>query len=86
MNQLSLFDEKIMKVANDLLDLLNDGRKESERYEPQYTCGHEGYTILIVANKHKDILLNVVDDLGNIPDGFSVNWRTIHHIKQELKF
>lgn len=86
MQQLSLFDSEIYKTANHLLELLNDGIKKGEAFEPQYTFIQDDYTVLIAANKHKEVLFNVLDLMGNIPNGFSANWRTIHHIKQELKF
>ena len=82
---MNLFDEIIINKANDLLDLLNDGRKEKDKYEPQYHCEYNGYVLFIAANKEKQPLCNIINDIGEIPKGFSVNWRTIQHIRQELK-
>ncbi|MBP9793310.1 MAG: hypothetical protein KBC56_04860 [Flavobacterium sp.] len=83
--QTTIFDTAIFQTANDLLDLLNDGRKPKERFEPQYTFKEGDYTILIASTKDKEIVLNIIDAVGNIPKDFSVNWRTLPHILQDLK-
>ena len=90
-NQLGLFDpipldyEQILNdKANGLIDLLNEGIKPKERYEPQYTYQEKDLIILIVANKDKDILFNVLNSYGEFPKDFSVNWRNLQHIKQEI--
>lgn len=79
------YDQVLTDKASALLDLLNMDRKEKDKYEPQYTYQEGNYIVLIVANKEKDILFNILDVWGNIPPEFSVNWRTAQHIKQELK-
>lgn len=88
-NQLNLFDtpppdydEILNTKANTLLDMLNEGRKI--KYEPQYTTQEKDLIILIVANKEKDVLCNVLNIYGETPKGFSVNWRNYEHIKQEI--
>jgi len=88
-NQLNLFDtpppdydEILNTKANDLLEMLNEDRKI--KYEPQYTTQEKDLIILIVANKEKDILCNVLNIYGETPKGFSVNWRNYEHIKQEI--
>lgn len=88
-NQLNLFDtpppdydEILNTKANHLLDMLNEDRKI--KYEPQYTTQEKDLIILIVANKEKDILYNVLNIYGETPKGFSVNWRNAEHIKQEI--
>lgn len=78
----SLFEEIAIQKANDLLDLLNEGRKE--KYSSQYYFPHNGYLVFIAATKKKEILFNVVDKDGNIPEGFSVCWRNLGHLKQEI--
>lgn len=89
--QLSLFDdnrtpdEVVTDSANTLLDSLNDGLKETEYYEPQYYFQQNEMIVLIAANKQKNMLFNIIDSKGKIPSGFSANWRTAIHIKQELK-
>lgn len=88
-NQLGLFDfiepdydELVDKKANDLLNMLNDGVKV--KFEPEYTAQIGAYIILIATNKQKERLFNVIDIYGNMPENFSVNWRTASHVKQEL--
>lgn len=89
--QLKLFPEHeiapinipLTESANLLLKSLNEDLKE--HYRPQYTFQHKGLTVLIVANSSKDVLCNVLDKKGKTPFGFSANWRTPAHIKQELK-
>jgi hypothetical protein len=88
-NQLGLFDfvepnydELINKTANDLLDMLNEDLKV--KFEPQYTTQLGNNIILIVANKNKETLFNVIDVYGKTPAGFCVNWRSANHVKQEL--
>lgn len=90
--QLSLFpnkkthhaDELLTEKANALLDALNEGRKEKERYHPQFYFQEKNMLILIASNKDKDILCNIIDLNGNTPDGFSSCWRNIAHIKHEI--
>lgn len=84
MIQLSIFEDKIQETASGLLEALNLDRKEKDLYYPQYTFEHNGYTVLMVANKEKETLFNVLDSTGNIPDGFCTNWRYFIHVAEEL--
>lgn len=84
MIQLSIFEDKIQETASGLLEALNLDRKKKDLYYPQYTFEHNGYTVLMVANKEKQTLFNVLDNTGNIPDGFCTNWRYFIHVAQEL--
>lgn len=88
-NQLGLFDfvepdynQLVNQRANDLLDLLNDGRKV--KFEPQQTAQLGEYIILIASNKNKETLFNVIDIYGKTPKEFAVNWRSANHVRQEL--
>ncbi len=85
--QTSLFDNGYYPVekANELLDMINDGLKEKNKYRPNYYCEFEGYWLFMACNKEKDLLCNLLDNDGNTPNGFCVNWRNINHIKQELQ-
>lgn len=90
-NQLNLFacdepdyDQILTDKATALLDCLNESYKAKDHYLPHYTIQEGNYIILIACNRHKDIVCNVLDVYGNIPKDFSVNWRDISHIKQEL--
>ena len=94
-NQLSLFeipevtpdyDEILTEKANNLIDMLNDGLKKKEQYETFAYQQINDLIVLIVTNKEKeDFLGNVLDVNGNTPKEFSVCWRNLSLIKQELK-
>ena len=81
---ISLFEEVAIKKANHLLDLLNEGKKGTDIYKSQYYFPHNGYLVFMAANAKKDLLFNIIDKDGNIPEGFSVCWRSLPHIKQEI--
>lgn len=88
-NQLSLFDYPIVDYdqvltdkANKLVDLLNDGRKEKYHQKSYTQIGD--YIVLVVENKHKDLLFNVLDHKGNTPPSMPVNWRNAQLVKQDL--
>lgn len=76
-------DEILAERAIALLEVLNDGRKKKQRYEP-YAYRQISDLILLVAVNQKDYIFNMVDIDGNIPKNFSVNWRNSEHVKQEL--
>jgi hypothetical protein len=82
--QTSLFENIALQKAAELLRLLNEGRKEKELYKSQYYFNHNGYLVFIVATKDKNVMCNVLDIDGNIPAGFSICWRNIAHVKQEI--
>ena len=81
---MTLFDQIQLDKANSLLEGLNDGLREKEKYQPVAHYTEKGFEVFICANREKDMLFNVLDFEGNIPNGFSANWRTIHHINIEL--
>jgi len=70
--------------AKELLCLLNDGLKEKDKYYSQFYFQHKNLFVLIACNKNKDILFNAIDENGNTPYNFSVNWKTWTIIKDEL--
>lgn len=82
---MNLFTEIQLQRANDLLDSLNEDLKPKEQYHPIGVITEKGFDVYICTNIEKDILFNVLDYDGNFPDGFSANWRTFEHIKQDLK-
>lgn len=87
--QLSLFNQQGAEFfrmgADALLDAVNLDRKPKDKYQIEYYYQHEKLFVLIAVNREKDIICNVVDENGNIPDGFCVCWRIHPHILQELK-
>lgn len=88
-NQLSLFEEikeeLFRKKADGLLNLLNMDLKPKDQYIIHYYYTHKDLYILIASDRHKHIVCNMVNDKGEVPSNFSVNWRTHNHILQELK-
>lgn len=68
-----------------LLNLLNEGSKKRDFFEPINYAQIEDLIVLMAENKEKEKLFNVIDLKGNIPKGFSVNWRIANHVKSELK-
>lgn len=87
-NQLSLFseieEEAFRKTANELIDLLNMDRKPKDCYVIQYYYKHKQFYVLIASNKDKNIVCNVVDENGKIPNGFDVCWRLHQFVLEEL--
>lgn len=81
----NLFSEIQLQKATDLLSLLNDDLKPQEKYLPIGVCERKGFEIYACINKDREVLFNILDFEGNIPPGFSVNWRIYQHIKQELQ-
>lgn len=53
----------------------NDGLKPKDRYIPHYTFQEGKYIVLIVANREKHVMCNILDNEGNQPSGLSVCWR-----------
>lgn len=76
-------DKILTEKANRLLDAVNDDNKI--KYAPQWYFQHEDLIVLVAANKEKDVIFNIIDANGNIPNGFSACWRDVNHIRQELK-
>lgn len=91
--QLSLFpdhemhpvDALLTERANSLLEMLNEGRNEKERYAPQFYFQERDMVVMIAANSKKNMLCNIIDIEGKTPEGFSACWRTAQHIRHELK-
>lgn len=84
--QTSIFEAIILHNAGKLLDALNDGAtKKKELYHGQYAFTEGAFTIFMAANAEKILVFNILDEEGNIPSGFSANWRDLNHIKQDLQ-
>jgi hypothetical protein len=89
MSQLSLFEqigcEYFRTGAYKLLDALNLGLKTKDFYRIEYYYQHQKLFVLIACNREKHIVCNVVDENGNIPKDFCVNWRIHQEVMRELK-
>lgn len=88
-DQLSLFSEKGAEFfragADKLLEAVNLGMKKKEQYQIQYYYQHENLFVLMASDKDKNIICNVVDENGNVPKGFSVNWRIHSMVADDLE-
>lgn len=84
MIQPTLFEERIEQTISDLISLLNDERKD--HYKFLFASKYEGYLLVSVINKSGFVLHNVVDEFGQVPDGFCVNWRNSQHIVADFGF
>jgi len=87
--QLSLFSQQGSEYfrtgADALLDAVNLDRKPKDKYKIEYYYQYKNLFVLIAVNKEKNIICNIVDENGKVPNGFCVCWRTHPHILQELK-
>lgn len=81
---MNLFTEIKLQRAGELLGMLNEDLKNSEKYQPIGVFTENDLDVYICCNKDKDVLFNVLDFEGNIPEGQSANWRSFQHIQQEL--
>lgn len=85
-DQLSLFSEKGAEFfragADQLLEAVNLGMKKKEHYQIQYYYQHGNLFVLMASDKN--IICNVVDENGNVPKGFSVNWRIHSMVADDL--
>lgn len=83
--QTNIFKQIAINNIEKLLEQLNDGLKEKDKYIIIACESHNDYYILEVINKYNDRLFNIVDHQGLTPKNFIVNWRNFAHIINELK-
>lgn len=81
--QFSIFHSIAELSINSLVRLLNDGRKEKEQYKLISVDDLPDDLILLTVTDGKDYLINIVDQDGNVPNGYTVNWRTASHVIHE---
>lgn len=86
--EINLFTIKQLESASILLDLINEGLLKKEKYHSIAVFTEKGFDVFICGRKvDKDKLelqFNILDFEGNIPNGFSANWRNYEHIKKDL--
>lgn len=83
--QQTIYQPIIMQQIHRLLEALNDGRKQKEKYHLLLTTQTENYTIIAAIN-NENVVHNVVDEFGQIPDNFCVNWRSMSLIAHDLGY
>ncbi|HLW39178.1 MAG TPA: hypothetical protein VKX31_02220 [Brumimicrobium sp.] len=82
--QFSIFHSIAESNINSLVQLLNDGLKPKEHYSLVSVDDLPDNLVLLTASDGKDFVLNIVDQDGNVPDGYCVNWRTSQLIMLEF--
>lgn len=76
-------DQILTDKANDLLNLLNDGK---EQYNPWYYDIVNEFVILIAKHSKENIFVfNMLKNDGTTPTDCSSNWRDLTHVKSDLK-
>jgi hypothetical protein len=75
--QLSLFDNQWQPSANNLLSLLNDGRKGKDLFYPLDALKIKDKVVIIAQNAECSVF-NVLDTDGNTPVGESACWRVVN--------
>lgn len=81
---MNLFTPLADNLALQMLENINEGKKEKEKYVAHFAMHEKGHVIYVAVNKNKDMLFNALTDTGELPKDMSVNWRTWSHIKQEF--
>jgi len=81
---MNLFTPLADAKALGLLEAVNDGRNEKDKYHAHFAFSEKGHIIYIAVNKDKDVIFNVLTDTGGFPKNMSTCWRNWHHIKQDL--
>jgi len=82
---MNLFTPLADKKALELLETVNDGYKDKEKYHPHYSFIEKGHIVYIAVNKQKDVIFNVLTEFGDFPKDMSTCWRSWCHIKEDLK-
>ncbi|TDX83951.1 hypothetical protein [Epilithonimonas xixisoli] len=86
---MNLFSDLQKQTADQLLDMINYGLKEKEKYHSVAVFTEGIYEVYICGRRFEkdkiELQFNILDFEGKIPPGFSANWRNYEHIKRELK-
>lgn len=82
--QLPLFENLWQDKANKLLESLNEGRKGKEVFEAGEVVQVNDKIILTAFNKEKQVY-NILDEFGNLPKGFTMDWRNYSHLIHDYK-
>lgn len=83
--QTTLYTEILKKKAVELLNAVIESDNRKNRTTEIDIVKVKPDLYLLVAEIHGAKMFNLVDGLGNLPSGFSANWRNFQHIKQELR-
>lgn len=80
-----IFSELRFQKAGELLDILNEDLKPKERFKPIGYFEEKGFLILVASSPDRKLIMNALDFEGNIPKGFSANWRVLELILHDLQ-
>lgn len=81
---MNLFTPLADNLALQMLDSVNESRKEKDKYVAHFAMHEKGHIIYVAINKSKDMIFNVLTEMGEFPNGMSTCWRSWAHIRQEL--
>lgn len=84
MIQFSIFHSLAESNINSLVQLLNEGLKDKEKYKLLFVEDLPEGNILLTASNEKNYIFNIVNQEGLIPNGFVVNWRSSVNILEEF--
>ena len=82
--QINLFEEILKQKAVELLNSVNETDNRKNKITELIIIKINANLYLLSAKIKDSKVFNIVDSFGEIPNGFSANWRTFQHIKQEL--
>lgn len=82
--KMNLFTPLADNLAFQMLESINEGRKDKDKYVAHFAMHEKGHIIYVAVNSKKEMLFNALTDTGELPQNISVCWRSWHHIKQEF--
>lgn len=85
MTQLSIFYALAESNINCLIEALNEGLKDRDKYELISSEPLPNNELLLIVKNKKDLLFNIVNKEGIVPNGYVVNWRSSCLIMREFK-
>lgn len=76
MTQFSIHHSIAENEINNLVQALNENLSAKQKYNLISTDNLPDGLVLLVCSNGNDFMLNIVNQSGEIPDGFIANWRT----------
>lgn len=85
MTQFSIHHSIAENNINNLVQALNENLSAKQKYNLISTDNLPDGLVLLVCSNGNDFMLNIVNQSGEIPDGFIANWRISQVIIHEFK-
>lgn len=84
----SLFDVLVADKAISVLNAVNDGMKEKDKFklEPELWKRYKQYFIIVAESRVYGRMFNILTDTGDFPEGMPTNWRIWNNILDDLGF